>query len=246
MGASGIRSIVSAGLLAGLFAGIAAGMLGLAIGESRIDGAIEWEESQHGHGSSHEGGSLVSRPLQHVGLVVATGLYGLSVGGLLAFVFAAVRGRTEHRSDARLALALTAALFLAAVAVPFVKFPANPPGVGDPGSIGYRTELYLVMVAGCLAALLAGWRVARLVPPARRIVRPVAGAATFALLVGLLALALPVVDEVPPGFPADLLAEFRVTSWVVQLTLWCVMGGSFARLVSARPRLRRARPPVRG
>jgi hypothetical protein len=166
--------------------------------------------------------------------VLATGLYGLALGGLLALGFAALRGRTAHRSDRRLALGLTAALFVAVAVVPLLKYPANPPGVGDPETIGYRTELYLVMVGGSLAALLAAWRVARLIPAERRSLGNAAAGVTFLALTAVLAVALPGVDEVPSAYSTGLIDDFRLASAGLQLTLWSVLGVSFATLVGRR------------
>ena len=236
---SPVRAIVVAGLLAGLMAGLAAGAFGLAVGESRIDDAIAVESSLHDAPAADgnaavEDEPLVSRATQHFGLVAATTLFGVAVGGLLALAFALLRGRTAHRSDRRLALGLTAAVFVAAVAVPFLKYPANPPGVGSPETIGYRTELYLLLVGGCLVALLAAWRVALLVPVRHRWWRMLSGGATFVALVAILVLRLPEIAEVPAEFPDGLLSDFRLASIGLQLTLWGVLALSFAALVSRR------------
>lgn len=238
-----IRALVIRGLIAGLVAGVCAGALGLAMGETQIDRAIALEatlaspEAKH----VHDGGAEVSRATQRLGLVLATGLYGLAIGGLVALAFAALRGRTAHRSDRCLAFGLTAALFVAVAVIPLVKYPASPPGVGEPETSGYRTELYLVMVAGSLAALLAAWRLARLVPAHRRGWRTATAVASFATLTAILALALPGIDEVPSAYPGGLLADFRLASAALQLTLWSVLGLSFAILVGRRPR-RPSRP----
>lgn len=171
------------------------------MGESKINDAIVVESSTDeacapdGHAAENK--SLVSRATQHLGLVVATTLFGIAVGGLLALAFALLRGRTAHRSDRHLALGLTAVVFVAAVAVPFLKYPANPPGVGSPDTIGYRTELYVLIVGGCLVALIAAWRVARLVPIDQRVRRLLAGGATFVALTAILVLRLPGIAEVP-------------------------------------------------
>lgn len=253
-GHSPVPGIVVAGIVAGLIAGLAAGLFGLAVGEARIDGAIAVEASMEEAAITGDRGGersaaaanekpLVSRGTQHLGLVVATALYGIATGGLLALVFAFIRGRTAHRSDRRLALGLTAAVFLAAVAVPFLKYPANPPGVGDPETIGYRTELYLALVTGCLAALLAAWRVAVLVSARRRTLRAVVGAATFAVLAATLAIGLPAIGETPAGYPTGLLSDFRLASIGFQLMLWSVLALSFALLVSRQLRKPRALRP---
>lgn len=188
--------------------------------------------SAAGAESDVHSGVEVARSTQHAGLVLAMGIYGLAIGGLVALTFVALRGRTGHRSDARLALGLTAALFAAAVVIPFLKYPASPPGVGDPDTIGYRTELYLILVAGSLVALLAAWRIAKLVAVERRGWRLAAALASFLVLVGAFAIALPAVEEVPAAYPADLLQEFRISSAALQVTLWTVLAVSFAFLVT--------------
>ena len=43
--------------------------------------------------------------------------------------------------------------------VPFVKYPPNPPGIGDPATIGERTALYFGMVAISVLAAIAALRV---------------------------------------------------------------------------------------
>jgi predicted cobalt transporter CbtA len=42
---------------------------------------------------------------------------------------------------------------------------------------------------------------------------------------------LPTVDEVPAGFPADLLWQFRMSSLAVQFTLWAVLGIALASMI---------------
>jgi hypothetical protein len=240
-----IRELVIRGLVAGLVAGVCAGAIGLLVGEGQIDRAIAVESSigasapaaaagEHAHGAGDAGRVEVARPVQRAGLVVATSLYGLALGGLVGLAFAALRGRTAHRTERRLALALVASLFVAVVAVPLLKYPANPPGVGDPRTIGYRTELYLALVGGSLAALLAAWRGARLIAPRRSRLRLVTGAAGFCALSAILIGALPAVDEVSAAYPTGLLHDLRFDSAVLQLTLWSVLGISFAWLLGGR------------
>ena len=57
--------------------------------------------------------------------------------------------------------------------------------------------------------------------------RPLAGAGTFVVVAGGLALALPGVQEVPRDFPAPLLWEFRLSSLGTQAVLWASLGVGF-------------------
>ena len=236
------------GLVAGLVAGILAGLLALAIAEPSIDRAIAFEELQaaaQAHGTEtaaeeHDDGSglVVSRQGQKAGLVLATGLWGIALGLILAIAFRAVRARVPQARAGVSALALSAGLFLALVLVPFLKYPPSPPGVGDPDTIGRRTLLYIAMVAISAAALVAAAQVARRVPPRLGpLTRPVTGAAVFCAIAAIAGAFMPTVAEVPAEFPADLLWDFRLSSLLTQVALWAALGAAFAVLadrVSAR------------
>jgi predicted cobalt transporter CbtA len=52
--------------------------------------------------------------------------------------------------------------------------------------------------------------------------------------VAVVFLLLPGVDEVPAGFPAELLWRFRVGSLATQLALWAAMGLAFGALLERR------------
>lgn len=213
-----IKALLARGLVCGLLAGLAAGAFAFAVGEPGVERAIELENQAAARAPAEE--PLVSRDGQRAGLLLATGLYGVAIGGLFALAFALVRGRTAPLGDASLARRLAAALFLGVVLVPFLKYPANPPAVGDPDTIADRTELYLTLVVISLLSLAAGWRVARHAGP-------LAGALVFVATVGVAAALLPSVNEVPRSFPADLLWDFRVASLGVQLVLWSAIGVLF-------------------
>jgi hypothetical protein len=226
-----IGKLLLRGLAAGLIAGLLAGVVGFAFGEPYVDRTIAIEQaagSHHAAAAAKEPPPPVSRDGQRVGLLVASALYGAAIGGLFALAFAAARGRVGRRSDWSTAIGLAAALLVVVVVVPTLKYPANPPAVGDPETIGARTALYLTMLAISLLALLAAWRasrqVARLVAPwARGLV----AVALYALVVGAAAAILPAVEEVPPGFPEDLLWGFRAASVGVQAVLWSALGVLF-------------------
>jgi hypothetical protein len=226
----------------GVVAGLLAGCFAFAVAEPRVQDAIDIENARSAQASlylvpAHVADWAVTRPEQRAGLFLATMLYGLGVGAIFALAFALVRGRGGARNDWEVSTRLAAALFAALVLVPFLKYPPNPPAVGDPATIGQRTELYVAMLVGGLVSLVAAARVMWSVPdgaaPWRR---PVLGIGTFVALVGLLALALPGVNEVPADFPAPLLWEFRLSSLGTQVVLWTALGVGYgiASLRAAR------------
>ena len=225
-----IWPLLRRGLLVGVLAGLVAGVFAFVFGEPLVQDAIDIEEAARAQASVSPvlADVLVSRADQRGGLFLATALYGACVGTVFALAFALVRGRGAERDDWQLSVRLAAGLFAALVLVPFLKYPASPPGVGDPETISERTWLYLAMLAGGLLSLLAAARVMWSVPdgaaPWRR---PVLGLATFVALSGFLAIVLPGVDEVPEGFPASLLWEFRLSSLGTQAVLWTVLGAGY-------------------
>ncbi len=235
-------SLLVRGLLAGLFAGLLAGTFAYVMGEPHIDAAIAIEESAgaaHTHSDEPSEEPVVTRDGQRAGLFLATSLYGLALGGVFAVGFTLLRRRLRTPSDSYAALGLAAAGFLGIVLVPFLKYPPNPPAVGDPETITRRTVTYLLtIVLGLLAVWLAVW-VSRRVPSQPDWLRPVAGAAAFVLTVAAAYLVLPTINEVPGDFPAVLLWQFRLASLGTQAVLWSLLGVGYAALLS---RSRRPEP----
>ncbi|MFG2016058.1 CbtA family protein [Actinomadura geliboluensis] len=228
-----VRTLLVRGLLLGLLAGLVAGVFAFAAGEPRIDEAIALENAAAAHEHVHEHGGQehaheeeVSRGTQKAGLFLATGLYGLAVGGVFALVYAGLRGRVGPESDGGLALAAAGTGFAAVILVPFLKYPANPPAVGDPETINGRTLLYLAMIGVGLLATAIAVTTARRVPGGPWARWPAAVLA-FVVPVAVASLLLPGVDEVPDGFPATLLWEFRITSLGTQLVFWATFGALF-------------------
>jgi predicted cobalt transporter CbtA len=150
---------------------------------------------------------------------------------MFGLAFAFFRERPSARSDWSRSLSLAAALFAGAVLLPFPKYPANPPGVGDSSTIGSRTTDYFAMVALSLLTVLVAWYAARLLRergvslPVRQVVVGVG----FATIVGFLLTVLPPAAD-PDSFPAGLLWNYRMASLGTLLTLWTVLGASLGAL----------------
>lgn len=230
------------GMIAGLIASLLAFGFAKVIGEPHIDRAIAFEEAAHppvpGEAAEAE---LVSREVQATaGLLTGVALYGTALGGVFALAYAFISGRLLHLPPRSTALVIAAIGFLVLYFVPYLKYPANPPAVGQGETIGYRTQLYFAMVVFSLLALtiavsfgrqasekFGGWNAAML------------GAGVYLVLVFVAAYALPVINEVPETFPADLLWNFRLASLGTQFILWASIGLLFGWLI-AGDRERRA------
>ena len=241
-----IRTLLVWGLLAGLCGGLLATGFSEVAGEPAVNQAIAFESSSAAAAGEPHEHAIVSRGAQRtVGLLTAAIVYGVSVGGLFALAFAFAYGRIGRASPARTALWLAAGAFVVVFLVPFLKYPANPPSVGDPDTIGRRTELYLAMIVCSLLAALAAlrvraWLAARRDPTTATVV---AGVSYLAVVVAA-ALILPGIHEVPRSFPATTLWRFREASIGMQAVLWATIGVVFSvaaqRVMVGAPARRRA------
>ncbi|NED05951.1 CbtA family protein [Streptomyces sp. SID6648] len=230
-----VRALLVRGMLAGLIAGALALVVAYFLGESQVDAAIALEEAHsHDHGGGEE---LVSRTMQATGGLATGGLatgvlvFGVAVGGIAALVFCYALGRIGDFGPRATAALIAGAALLTVYVVPFLKYPANPPAVGNPDTIGKRTTLFFLMVA--LSVLLAVAAVIigkRLAPRLGNWNASIAAIAGFVLLIGLAYAFLPSFDEVGKDFPATLLWEFRLSTLAVQATLWSTFGIVFGYL----------------
>ncbi len=220
-----VGSYLLRGVLAGLFAGVLAGVFAYFFGEPAIDRALMLEQDT---GAFNE---VVSRPVQKSGLVVATALYGAAIGLIFAFVFSWFRERMGAGRDWGRSLRLSGALFAGFFLLPFLKYPSDPPGTGDPANLGYRTTAYLLAVVLCLLALLIAWNVSRFLR-SRNVSVPIrqaaVGAGLVLSLVGLFLLLPPATDV--GEFPGGVLWDFRLATLATQAILWGGLGIIFGLL----------------
>ncbi|MGN2641999.1 CbtA family protein [Nocardia takedensis] len=248
-----LRTLLLRGLLAGLIAGLLAATVGYFVGEPKIDAAIALEEAAaahedpaasagHTHGDEEE--PLVSRDGQKAGQFLALGLAGMAFGALFAAVAHYAR-RASTLSGPALAITLALGGWLAIVAVPFFKYPANPPAVGDPETINDRTLLWVAAVLLGLVAVGAAVFAYKALAGRLDTLRILGGVAAFVVVVTLGYVLLPGVDEVKADFPASLLWQFRVASLAQTATLWAALGLAFAFLTEYGARASApAREPV--
>jgi predicted cobalt transporter CbtA len=228
-------------IVAGLLAGLVVGLFHYVVTEPVIDQAITIESSMHPEEANEP--PVVTRDVQRVGGVIGWVMYGLFMGTVFGAVYALQRPRFGAAG-----VALNA--FLAAVAAywliglfPFLKYPANPPGVGDPDTIDYRQTLFvLCWVLSVGGALAAGW--------AHRLLRPRLAGPRLWLLVGgaylvyvvALFVLLPANPD-PVNMPAALVQQFRLLSLIGLTLFWIVLGAAFGLLLRVldRPAAQAAR-----
>jgi len=156
---------------------------------------------------------------------------GPALGGILALVSAAVMGRIGRLSP-RQSTAVVALLgFVSVSLVPFLKYPATPPAVGNEDTIGFRTGNYfLFMLVSVLAAVAAVALVRYLLQRLPPLESVVIATAAYLLVVVVVGHVLPTVNEIG-DFPGDTLWYFRRASLITLATLWALMGIGLTALV---------------
>ncbi|MFE2375272.1 CbtA family protein [Streptomyces sp. NPDC059398] len=266
----GVLAGAVAGLLAFVFARIfAEPQISKAIDyESGRDAAQAALDKAAGLIPEAGGPELFSRTIQaNLGIGVGIVFFGMAMGALFAVAYTVCLGRTGGLRARSLALLVAAGGFLGMYLVPFLKYPANPPAIGHEDTIQQRSALYLIMVV-CSVAFLAGavWLGRRLQPRFGNWNASLLAGAAFVVAIGIVMLLLPQLGhlasnkenfghhatETPlpltdpkghivyPGFPADVLFDFRFYSVAAQLILWTAIGLVFAPL--AERLLRPMRP----
>ncbi|MFP5218667.1 MAG: CbtA family protein [Actinomycetes bacterium] len=211
--------------LRGALSGAAAGLLAATVAFFALEPVLR--EAIALEGGTDDG--LVSRSVQErLGAPIGFVLTGVAFGLVLAAVDRGVRpgGSPWTRS-----LVLAGALFTAVVAVPQLRYPPNPPGVGDPETIGDRTGMFLLAVAlgiavvGLVLTTLRRMHDAHELTPGRQVAVVAGGLAVVALAWVL----LPGSSD-PGDVPAALVWDFRIRSLGVSALLWAALGATYGAL----------------
>lgn len=233
-----LRKLLICGLVAGVCGGLVAAGFAFIAGEPAVDAAIAYEEAGDPPAPGADPAPVSRDAQKSVGLVTATAVYGLALGGIFALAFAFAYGRVSARTGPRAtAYWLAAAAFTVLYLVPSIKYPAGPPASSLDETIGERTGLYVTMVAISILAAMAGARLRPALEPRWGAHRANLGAGlVFLAAVVVAGLALPSVQEVPADFPATTLWRFREASIGTQAVLWLTIGLVFAPLAESTMR----------
>jgi hypothetical protein len=227
-----VGNLLLRGMLVGVLAGLLAFGFARIFGEPQVERAIAFEEQMSQAKGELPEPQLVSRETQ-AGLGLFTGVivYSAAVGGLFSLVFAFVYGRVGRFGPRATAALLALGGFVAIALVPSLKYPANPPSVGNPETIGLRTGLFFVMLVISVAALVLAVALARRLRARYGAWNAtlIAGAIFF-IVIASVQYALPEINEVPEQFSAVVLWRFRVAALGVQVVLWTTIGLLFGVL----------------
>jgi Probable cobalt transporter subunit (CbtA) len=233
--------VLKAALVAGLVAGAITSGFHTLLLEPVIERAIGLEEQTSQGDAAPE--AVIDRPTQRWGLVLGFLVYGALWGlsaGLLAYFVRSLR--PDEWTIAQFGFCLALLIGWSMALLPFVKYPANPPGVGAADTIAYRQWLYFgfLGLSGVGTAVAVGvhhrLRRSKLwASPGRTHV--LLAAAVYVIYVMILFVAMPENPD-PVDMPADLLWSFRVIAFLGLVLFWAALGGAFGWLLrdtAARP-----------
>jgi predicted cobalt transporter CbtA len=210
-------------LLAGAISGTLLAIINLGIVEPYIDEAINIENQ-----NAIAQGEVINpqesndyRLWQKSGEIAAGTTLGISLGALFGIVFALTRNSIPGSNDKKKALILAGVMLLVIYIVPALKYPANPPAVGDPETIYHRESLYITLltISGFSALGLAFLYRMLGDKKAKQIVVPV-------LYIGIIAAAFMILPPNPDEItaPMDLVMGFRIASGLTMSAFWGLLG----------------------
>ena len=217
-------------LVSGALAGTIHGIANLAIVEPYLDEAIGIE-NQNLFASGEEEDTPqfwveydAYRDWQKGGQVLAGAILGTSIGALFGIVYALSRNSLKGKNDLQKTLVLAGIMWLTMYLIPFLKYPANPPTVGDGETVVLRAVLYLSFIA------ISGFGAVGFYQLYKRLKQntKVLAFAGYAVFIGIVfALMPPNPDEITA--PMDLVNGFRAMSVVAISVFWVsvavILGG---------------------
>jgi Probable cobalt transporter subunit (CbtA) len=164
------------------------------------------------------------RVWQKEGTFAAGAFLGVTYGAILGIIYVISRKYLPSSSDRKKALILAAIMCLSLYIVPFIKYPANPPGVGDPETIGLRDSLY---TSYQLASGLIALGVSILMYKLQRIsyIKYVIPVFYLGLVASIYAVFPANPDEITA--PMDLVNAFRAVTFGTMVMFYLVLGTIF-------------------
>ncbi len=224
-----LLTFIGIALLAGVISGLAYGSMNLLVVEPFIDQAIEIEtQNQINEGAQVDMQQIAQyRVWQKGGQLVAGAILGVSFASLYAIVYGYARKSLPGSSDVRKSLFLASIVWLTIFMIPFLKYPGNPPVVGDPETIYYREALYVAFIAlSGLGALGFAFLYRKLSSiRAREFIVP----ALYAAYITAFYFAMPPNPDAII-IPMELVTNFRIMTVITAAIFWAILGITFGAL----------------
>ena len=212
-------------LISGAFAGFIHGTVNFAIVEPYLDQAIGIE-NQNLFASGEEKDTPEFwveyegyRVWQKSGQILAGVILGTSVGALFGIVFALTRNSLPGNNNVKKALVLAGIMWFTMFLIPFLKYPANPPTVGDAETVVLRSILYLSFIAISGFGAVGFYKLSKKFQNNKKLVALIG----YGVFISAVFFAMPEnPDEITA--PMDLVNEFRIMSFLGVSSFWISIG----------------------
>ncbi|ARS64482.1 putative cobalt transporter subunit (CbtA) [Candidatus Nitrosomarinus catalina] len=212
-------------LISGGLAGLVHGTINFAIVEPYLDQAIGLEnESLFASGEAEDTLEFWAeyesyRIWQKSGQVLAGVILGLAMGSLFGIVFALSRNSLPGKNIVTKAIFLSGLMWFTLYLIPFLKYPANPPTVGEADTVVLRMILYVSFIIISGIGVIVFYKLLTKLNKNKKY---------FALIgyAGLMTIAFIIMPDNPDEItaPMNLVNEFRFVSVLGVSSFWGSVG----------------------
>jgi len=212
-------------LVSGGMAGFVHGTVNFAIVEPYLDQAIGIEnQSLFASGEAEDTLEFWAeyesyRTWQKSGQVLAGVILGVAMGSLFGIVYALSRNSLPGKTDVTKAMILSLIMWITIYLIPFLKYPANPPTVGDGDTVILRAVLYVSFIAISGISALLFYKISKKFQNNKKYL----GILGYGIFISVVFFAMP---ENPDNItaPMNLVTEFRFMSILGVTSFWGSIG----------------------
>ena len=212
-------------LVSGALAGLVHGTINFALVEPYLDQAIGLEnESLFASGEAEDNLEFWAeyesyRIWQKSGQVLAGVILGLAMGSLFGIVYALSRNSLPGKTDVTKSVILAGVMWLTIYIIPFLKYPANPPTVGDGETVMLRAILYVSFIALSGIGVVLFYKLSQKLQNNKKYF----GLFGYVIFITILFFVMPEnPDEITA--PMNLVNEFRLMSVLGVSSFWLSVG----------------------
>jgi predicted cobalt transporter CbtA len=212
-------------IISGTLAGAIHGTVNFAIVEPYLDQAIGIEnENLFASGEEEDNPQFWAdyeeyRVWQKSGQVLAGMILGIAMGSLFGIVYALSRNSLPGKNDVTKSVILAGIMWITIYLIPFLKYPANPPTVGDAETVVLRSILYISFIAISGIGALVFYKLSQKLQSDKKYL----GILGYAIFIVIAFFVMPEnPDEVTA--PMNLVNEFRLMSVLGVTSFWISVG----------------------
>ena len=241
------------GVLSGLLVGAYFNVINVPVMEWAIsleEAAAEAEAAASGSAGGDEGGIAVSLGMQRIGMVAGLVVIGVLAGAIFTGLYHLVRRATPGWNMWAWATIAGLLGFWAFSLFTQIKYPLNPPGIGEEGSLLSRQFLQFLFVLISLISVVGVLLAVKLVNESstqgfQRFIRYAAVGIPYAAVALVMSYAIPGnPDAIPEWVPDALIIMFRTFTLIGHFLLWMIIAGGVAGYLKYQERGIKASKPA--